>query len=218
MKNKINALQPEVAHKILKEFMEVYFDKGFGVMNKTEIETLMYDVLRNNNLLTGKCFDDSFVLKIPESKARKLIYESQIKYSNRNTDQHYAYLRTELGKCLEHAKISDNHKEIRFAIEDKYLRVALNAKLREMHHFADTSFNKDIVSLDEETFSKMITMLVPNDKLEAVKAKLNALEDFNVEEKNTTEEFFDEFTKELLIQESIEALKQLGTLLATVAL
>jgi hypothetical protein len=64
----------------------------------------------------------------------------------------------------------------------------------------------------------MITMLVPNDKLEAVKAKLNALEDFNVEEKNTTEEFFDEFTKELLIQESIEALKQLGTLLATVAL
>lgn len=215
MKTKINELQPEVAHKILKEFLEVYFDKGFGVMNKTEIETLLYDVLRNNDLLTGKCFDDSFVLKIPESKARKLIYESQIKYSKRNADQHYSYLRKELGKCLEHAKISNNQKEIRFAIEDKYLRVALNAKLREMHHFADTSFNKDIVSLDKETFSKMITMLVPNDKLEFVKANLN-VDGIDVVEKNTIDEFFDEFTKELLIQKSIEALNKLGTLLPTI--
>ena len=210
----IKNLPADEAQKVLKHFMTVYFDKGFGVMNKTEIETLLYHVLKTNGLLTERCFDDSFALKIPEAKARKLIYESQIKYSERKPDEHYAYLRKSIGECLEHAFISKNKKEIRFAIEDKYIRVALNAKLREMHYFADTSFNSDIVSLDQEAFAKMIAMLVPNDKLDLVKANLR-VEGIDVVDQNTKDEFFAEFTKELLVQESIEALKQLGVLLAT---
>lgn len=215
MNNKIKNLAPEVSKEILDEFMDVYFDKGFGVMNKTEIETLLYDVLRKNKLLTGSCFDDSFALKIPEAKARKLIYESQIKYSGRDHDQHYAYLRKSVGECLMHAHISKNKKEVRFAIEDKYLRVALNAKLREHHFFADTSFNKDIVSLDKETFTKMIVMLVPNDKLDILKEKLN-VDGIVVEEKNSTDEFLTEFTTQLLAQSSLAAIEKLGELLLTV--
>lgn len=108
MINKIKGLHPEKAKHLLDDFMEVYMDNGFGVMNKTEIETLMYHVFKKHGLLTGKCFDDSFKLQIPEAKARKLIYESQVKYAGRNENELTAYLRTSVGECLTHAFLSKN--------------------------------------------------------------------------------------------------------------
>jgi hypothetical protein len=210
----INRLEDAKAKMILAEIMGVYLEKGFGVMNKTEFETLLYDVLRRHGLLTGKCFDDSFKLRIPEAKARKLIYESQVKYSNLNKDDFDSYLRKSVGECLAHAYLVKNNKEIRFAIEDKYLRIALNAKLRERHYFADTSFNKDIISLDEEAFKEMLSILVPNFQRDQVLANLNAVQ---VPENDNMKDFVLSFIKEAMLQGSLEAIKQIGTLLIALA-
>ena len=210
----INRLEDAKAKMILAEIMGVYLEKGFGVMNKTEFETLLYDVLRKHGLLTGKCFDDSFKLRIPEAKARKLIYESQVKYSNLNKDDFDSYLRKSVGECLAHAYLVKNNKEIRFAIEDKYLRIALNAKLRERHYFADTSFNKDIISLDEEAFKEMLSILVPNFQRDQVLANLNAVQ---VLENDNMKDFVLSFIKEAMLQGSLEAIKQIGTLLIALA-
>ena len=210
----INRLEDAKAKMILAEIMGVYLEKGFGVMNKTEFETLLYDVLRKHGLLTGKCFDDSFKLRIPEAKARKLIYESQVKYSNLNKDDFDSYLRKSVGECLAHAYFVKNNKEIRFAIEDKYLRIALNAKLRERHYFADTSFNKDIISLDEEAFKEMLSILVPNFQRDQVLANLNAVQ---VPENDNMKDFVLSFIKEAMLQGSLEAIKQIGTLLIALA-
>ena len=199
---------------LLDDFMEVYMDKGFGVMNKTEIETLMYHVFRKHDLLTGKCFDDSFKLQIPEAKARKLIYESQVKYAGRNEDELTAYLRTSVGQCLTHAFLSKNGKEIRFAIEDRYLRVALNAKLRANHYFADTSFNKDIISLDENAFREMILMLVPNFQKDEVLAKLNAVKlSEETIAKDDAKEIVKDFIKEIFDKTIIKGIMQIGDLM-----
>ena len=48
MKDIINKLEGNKAKEILKEIMGVYFDKGFGIMNKTEIETLIYFTLKKH--------------------------------------------------------------------------------------------------------------------------------------------------------------------------
>ena len=210
----INRLEDAKAKMILAEIMGVYLEKGFGVMNKTEFETLLYDVLRKHGLLTGKCFDDSFKLRIPEAKARKLIYESQVKYSNLNKDDFDSYLRKSVGECLAHAYLVKNNKEIRFAIEDKYLRIALNAKLRERHYFADTSFNKDIISLDEEAFKEMLSILVTNFQRDQVLANLNAVQ---VPENDNMKDFVLSFIKEAMLKGSLEAIKQIGTLLIALA-
>ena len=82
MIEKITHLKPEEAQKLLNDFMGVYLDKGFGVMNKTEIETLMYHVFRQHKLLSGVCFDDSLALRIPEAKARKLIMQLVPNFKN----------------------------------------------------------------------------------------------------------------------------------------
>ena len=216
MINKIKALNAEKAKQLLNDFIEVYMDKGFGVMNKTDIETLLYHVFKSHGLLSGKCFEDSFNLQIPEAKARKLNYESQVKYAINDENQLTAYLRASIGECLTHAFLSKSGKEIKFAIEDKYLRVALNAKLRANHYFADTSFNKDIISLDENAFREMVLLLVPNIQREEVFARLNAvaLSDES-KAKEDVKEIIKDFIKEIVIQESIEGIKQIGTLMTT---
>ena len=215
MKASIQQLQDGKAKDVLSDFTNVYFDKGFGVMNKTEIETLFYHVFRKHDLLTGKCFDDSLKLQIPEAKARKLIYESQVKYENRNQENMDCYVRKAVGECLTHASFVKNNKEIRFAIEDKYLRVALNAKLRANNYFADTSFNKDIISLDEASFIKMVTLLVPNFQKDQVLEKLTVLELADEIKEQEAKDIVVSFIKELIIQGSLEALRQVGTLMLT---
>lgn len=214
MIDKIKGLDAERAKSLLDDFMEVYMDKGFGLMNKTEIETLMYHVFKKHGLLTGKCFEDSFKLQIPEAKARKLIYDSQVKYAGRNEDELTAYLRKSVGNCLTHAFLSKSGKEIRFAIEDRYLRVALNAKLRANHYFADTSFNKDIISLDENAFREMILILVPNFQKDDVLERLNAVDlTKETKEKKDAKEIVKDFIKEIVVQGAVEGLKQIGNMM-----
>lgn len=213
MKESIQQLEDDKAKAVLTDIMDVYFDKGFGVMNKTELETLFYHVFWKHDLLTGKCFDDSLKLQIPEAKARKLIYESQVKYKTRNQEDLDCYIRQSVGECLTHASLVKNNKEVRFAIEDKYLRVALNAKLRANNYFADTSFNKDIISLDEASFIKMVTLLVPNFQKDQVLDKLTALELTDEIKEQEARDIVVSFIKELIVQGSLEGLKQVGTLM-----
>lgn len=211
MKDKIKGLDSDKAKKVLTEILGVYFDKGFGVMNKTEIETLLYHVLRTNGLLSGKCFDDSFALQITEAKARKLIYESQIKYRERDKDALLLHLRKSVGESLTRAYFSNNNKSIKFAIEDKYLRIALNAYLREHDYFADTSFNTDIVSIDENAFAQIVPILVPNYQVQDVLAKVNvdAIKEETKEKEG--DNFWTSLTKDLMVAGSLEGIKQIGT-------
>lgn len=215
MREKIKSLPIEEAKKVLTDFLDVYLDKGFGVMNKTEIETLLYHVLKQNKLLSGKCFEDSMSLKITEAKARKLIYESQVKYDVRDRDTLISYLRKSIGECLTRAYFSQNNKSIKFAIEDKYLRVALNAYLRDHDYFADTSFNTDIVSLDQNAIVSIITLLVPNYQVDEVLNKLKDLDAINNETKLLKgEEFWHSLVKDIMVAASIEGIKAIGSWVA----
>ena len=52
MINKIKSLDEKKAKALLEDFMEIYLDKGFGVMNKTEIEILMYHVFKKKQVFS----------------------------------------------------------------------------------------------------------------------------------------------------------------------
>ena len=217
MIDKIKKLNDNDARNILVDIMSVYFDKGFGLMNKTEIETLFYHVLKEHRLLEGKCYQDSFVLKIPEAKARKLLYESQVKYGTNDTDEMLQYLRKAVGSYLKNAYFSKNNNEIRFAIEDKYTRIALLAKLRDNNFFADTSFNRDIISLDEEALTKLVLLLVPNTEKNEVLERINTL---TTEKKNTFSEvktFITDLIKDSFKSVSKDGIIKVGSILMACA-
>lgn len=215
MIEKIEQLSDSDAKSLLKDLIENYFAKGFGEMNKTEFETMLYYVFRKHGLLKGKCFDDSLKLKITEAKARKLIYESKIKYESKDQADLDCKLREYIGNCLINAKISRSGNEVKFGIEDKYYRVALNAKLRDNNFYADTSFNKEIVSLDVDAFVNMISLLVPNFQKQTI---LNNLEGVVINEETRNKEG-KEFLKGVIMgttqKLSIDIVKKMGSLLAS---
>jgi hypothetical protein len=208
MIKKIKNLSDSDAKKMLESFFSVYFEKGFGVMNKTDIETLLYHVLKEGELLNGKCFDDSLALQISEAKARKLNYDSKVKYLYRNQEEVDVYLKKEIGRYLKNARFSSNGKEIIFAIEDKYLRVALNAKMRAEGDFSDSSFNKDIVSLDKDTFYEMISSLLSECEEKEIKKKLTVVQ---IEE--NVENFLKSFIYKVFESGVISGISQIASLL-----
>ncbi len=212
----IQDLSEKDARNILVDIMDIYLGKGFGLMNKTEIETLFYHVFRNHKLLTGKCYQDSFDLKITEAKARKLIYESQVKYGTHDRNQMDIDLREAVGKALEKAYFAKNNNEIRFAIEDKYIRVALNAKLRENNYFADTSFNKDIISLDEKALTELVLLLVPNVQKDIVLKKLKAVSLDSQTKKSNVKTILTSFISKTIENVSLDGIVQIGLMLASV--
>ena len=218
MINEIKNLSDSEAKSVLIEIMDVYFGKGFGLMNKTEIETLFYHVLKNHSILEGKCFPDSFKLKVTEARARRLIYESQIKYGTDNRDERDMHLRKAVGDCLKHAKFVKNNSEIRFAIEDKYTRDALNAKLRENYSFADTSFNKDIISLDEEAFKDLVLLLVPNELKDDVLKKITELAMSKKENKSEVVNFIKDTIKDSFSGTIADGIKTVGKALIAFAI
>ncbi len=124
-------------------------------------------------------------------------------------------LRKSIGECLTRAYFSQNNKSIKFAIEDKYLRVALNAYLRDHDYFADTSFNTDIVSLDQNAIVSIITLLVPNYQVDEVLNKLKDLDAINDETKLLKgEEFWHSPVKDIMVAASIEGIKAIGSWVA----
>ena len=62
------------------EFMEQYETRGFGSMTKNDFEVLVFNLLRKHGDLKGKTnFEISLELQIPETKVRRLAYESDLK-------------------------------------------------------------------------------------------------------------------------------------------
>lgn len=86
----------------------------------------------------------------------------------------------------------------------------LNAYLREHDYFADTSFNTDIISIDENAFAKIIPILVPNYQNDEVMAKLKEVATKEETKAKTGEEFLRSLAGDIVSEASIEGLKKLG--------
>jgi hypothetical protein len=126
------------------DFINVYLQNGFGMMNKSELEILIFHLLRNDDFCNQKSiFGISRVLHIPESKVRKLIYEADLRYG----DISDSYVRDEFFACLNKAHFQTINNKIEFPLDDKLVRSAIDDKLRSMGYFSDTSHNRDVFSI-----------------------------------------------------------------------
>lgn len=160
----LNIENKKISGDFAKEFLQIYLSKGFGLMNKSEMEILLYHLLVKHKVLKNKCFDDSLDLEIPETKVRKLIYESELKYGIKDSEKRDYEFRLRIGECLQNAYFDKAGTHVQFAVESQYLRNYIYAKLRDNHKHADSSFNKDIVSVNYDALATLIKMTIPNKK------------------------------------------------------
>ena len=156
----------------LAAFAEVCF-KGFGTMNKNDYEVAMFHFLLHNDLQGRSDFDISLLLRIPESKVKRLRYEAALRYPADDDD---LYKRAFITLLTSGAfRVTENHR-IQFAISDKLFRLYINDLLMRDGRFADTSFNPNIVSLPWKDLEYPLDAFGVNDKQRVERIKQSAKE------------------------------------------
>lgn len=159
------------------DFFTEYFSRGFGSMNKNDIEVLLVHLLQKYNGLTGRAFDKSISLQVSESKVKRLMYEASIVYISGEDEQQENELKKELVEALKTAKVEGSKKDIRikFIIQNKFVKNKLNDRLISKGYFLDGSFASDVVSISPCDFAELIDSFIPNENKDEIKRKLGNL-------------------------------------------
>ena len=151
-----------------KGFIERYLHNGFGIMNKGELETLIFYLLRKDaSFKTMSIFEISRTLHISEAKVRKLIYDADLRYGK--TDDEFVI--NEFFRYIKQAKILSDGSRIMFPIDNKVVRSAVDDRLKSLGHFSDTSFNRDIFSIQTDAFVDLINSYYEDDVKEEIISK-----------------------------------------------
>lgn len=124
------------------DFIQTCFER-FGSMNKNDYEVALFHLLLKNGYADKSDHLISKLLRIPESKVKRLRYEVNLVYPK--SDEDYQKLFYELLSTRSYKKTPDG--KIQFAVNDKMLRLYLNDKLDEVGSFYDSSFNSNIVTI-----------------------------------------------------------------------
>ncbi len=181
--------------KFTTEFIDRYSTRGFGSMNKNDFEVMIFDLLRKYGDLKDKSnYEISIDLQIPETKVRRLAYESDLKYGQLTEKT----ITVEFFKVVANSKFRGDLNKVEFVIESKFLRTSIGAQLKKLGHYADSSFNSEIVRIHIDSFIDMLEHYY-NDK--AIKRIVNDCKTAIKKDKDTTD-----ITFKLVLRKFLEGL------------
>ena len=143
-----------------KDFLEAYFSRGFGSVTKSETEILLFHLLKKYGALNGNSNSISRILKIPETKVRNLAYEATLKHDTYSED----YIKNAIVKILSSSILQGGNKKVLFSVEDRFIRTQIRAILKEGGHFADSSFNSEIISVHIDSFAYLLDSVITDSK------------------------------------------------------
>lgn len=161
--------------EFLKTFLESYFERGLGSLNKRDIEVLLIYLLVRDGCM-GPDIDInkiSRLLKLSQTKTRNLVYDVQLRYlqySEVEAIKHFIEL-------IENARFEITKERITFVVRDPLLRQYLEDWISHIHGFSDTSFNKELIKISPELLPEIFTYLAgihssEQVKLEELKSRL----------------------------------------------
>ena len=136
----------------LEGFLSEYLKGGFGRMNKTDFEyLLMYLFVSNGSFESLTNFDISLLLKIPESKVRRLKYEAELRYGDHSAAE------KNLLNLLAGCRVEYTDTMVIFSIEDKFTQVLFLSELKkQLRAFGDYSFNPELVKVPKKVFADFL--------------------------------------------------------------
>jgi hypothetical protein len=139
--------------EFVKDFLDEYLSDGIGAKTKREIDILIMNLLMNYGGLGDKSNQElSILLQAPVSKIKSLRYEARLKYPP-DPD----YVKREFLYILTKSQVDFEKGKIIFAIEDEFLRHAIQGQLKAKGMFADSSFNTELVKIDESALESVIS-------------------------------------------------------------
>lgn len=156
-----------------KEFARVFLGtmlkNGFDSMKKRDLDVLLFHCLCEHGNLSGERNNQlSLFLQIPESKVASLRREARLRFGNVSDK----WVRDETYRLLSLAKLEVKSQKIKFPVEDPLLKDCLNAHLKKMGRYGDSSFNSEILVVDAEAFGELIVELLGEDDSKKVQQRL----------------------------------------------
>ncbi|MFH2104150.1 MAG: hypothetical protein ABIJ39_12430 [Chloroflexota bacterium] len=157
----------------VNDFLLVYLSDGIGAKTKREIDILVMTLLMNYADLAVKSNQElSILLQAPESKIKSLRYEARLKYPPDDD-----YVKREFLYILLRSQFDFARGKIVFAIEDEFLRHAIQGQLKAKGMFADSSFNTEIVRIDRNSLESVIGELYGEETATTFRDGFSEMED-----------------------------------------
>lgn len=184
-----------------------YFDRNFGSMSKSDLETLLFSEYIEYLIETGQDFDDytmSKQLGITQSRISSLKERKELKYPiNRE------YWRDAFAETVKYAKYDEEKKRIIIPIEDTNVRIEVRHFIDQMRWFDEYQLNRKLLTLPMGCFLELCTRLNEDDVFNAeTKKRIKALGKKEGAGKAVSE-FSKDFTIEGFKKFAAEASKQL---------
>jgi hypothetical protein len=167
---KFKKVDAKDAKRLLGEFLEKFNVPAFGAMPKREIELALFELMRDLNLIS----DDASLykimtdLRVTRSKATQLLFDIEVRQKGGDSEK----LDEEVRKALIETKLAKKGEEFLLEIENPLVLAHLRDRIRRLGHVSDTSFNAALVRMPVDAAADLITDMVPENQLEAVKKAL----------------------------------------------
>jgi hypothetical protein len=143
----------EAAARIGREIVRGVLEKPFGSLSKTEIDNELFRAMVDSGTLdirTSK-FDLAYQLAITPARANTLVYTYRMRQAPDT-------VLDAIVEALAIVTIDTDAKEVVLQLEDRFLRDALIARLKEKDVYTDTSFNRELIYLHINKFSKFLRL------------------------------------------------------------
>ncbi|MBL0457375.1 hypothetical protein JD499_09185 [Aeromonas enteropelogenes] len=139
--------------EFLDFFLERYLERGFGTLSKSEIDMLiMHLIMKHSDLKYKPNHAVSLDLKLSESRVKNLIHKANLQF----IEDHEGYVKAEFLALLHKSKLETSKSKVVIVIEDAFVKQGIQARLKELGHFADNSFNAELVKISTNSFYELL--------------------------------------------------------------
>ena len=180
------------ADKFIKKLLE----NGFDFMKERELKVyILYLLLEDGQFVNENGNIDfhemSLKLKISETKVRNLFYEVELKYRNNHN------FPEQLINIIEKKRYEVIKDQVKFAVYNPLVKQYFEYEIRKLNGVSDGSFSKNIVTINIETFEKLLLKLYNNSQKvdEIIKKLPKNFQEKITDRKSLIEEFVKEFVK-----------------------
>lgn len=147
--------------KALSDCIDDYVNKGFGSMNKNDFEVWIFGQLISMGKYAGKTnYELSLALRIPETKVKRLRYESALKTAVSTEDY-----KLQVQKLLQNAQLRSDDKKILFQVEDVMLKLYISSLLKKEGRMIDNSFNPEVLVLHLADYEYLVKAVYDDEEV-----------------------------------------------------
>ncbi|HCG7120905.1 TPA: hypothetical protein NJ321_004562 [Vibrio parahaemolyticus] len=139
--------------EFLDFFLKRYLERGFGTLSKSEIDMLlMHLIMEHSDLKYKPNHEVSLDLKLSETKVKNLIHKAKLQF----IENHDEYVKAEFLALLHKSKLETSKSKVIMVIEDAFVKQGIQARLKSLGHFADNSFNAELVKISLSSFYDLL--------------------------------------------------------------